>query len=228
TPTPDPTPEPTPTPDPTTEPPADPGAGSATVPEEEQTSPGETTHLTVVDSSGFMVTMTNTLTSLWGSGKYVDGFFLNDQLNRFGKLNGPLNQPSPGRRTVSWSLPAIVVDGDGKPVLGIGSPAGERIPMILANVMTRWALFGQDLQTAVDAPRFHAAGRALDMERKPGKDGLKSLKQMGYKVTAPIPGYYYFYGSVQAIEVDWETKTVSGAQDSRREAKFALAPVAPD
>jgi len=212
-------PSPTADPEPTNPPPT---------PDEEQTSPGETTHLTVVDSSGLMVTMTNTLTSLWGSGKYVDGFFLNDQLNRFSKLSGPLNKPAPGRRTVSWSLPAIVVDGEGRPVLGIGSPAGERIPMILTNVLTRWGLYGQDLQTAVDAPRFHAAGRALDMERKPSSDGLKTLKQMGYKVTAPIPAYFYFYGSVQAIEVDWDAHTVSGAQDSRREAAFDLAPVATD
>ncbi len=218
-----PTPSPTPTPDP--EPTAPEPADPVPTPDEEQTSPGETTHLTVVDANGLMVTMTNTLTSLWGSGKYVDGFFLNDQLNRFGKLPGPKNQPAPGRRTVSWSLPAIVVDGEGRPVLGIGSPAGERIPMILTNVLTRWALYGQDLQTAVDAPRFHAAGRALDMERKPDAKGLETLEQMGYKVTAPIPAHYYFYGSVQAIEVDWETGTVSGAQDSRREAAFALAPV---
>ena len=171
-----------------------------------------------------MVTMTNTLTSLWGSRKYVGGFFLNDQLNRFAKIAGSKNKPAPGRRTVSWSLPAIVVDGEGRPVLGIGSPAGERIPMILANVMTRWGLYGEDLRTAVDAPRFHAAGRALDMERKPGPKGLETLEQMGYKVTAPIAPSLYFYGSVQAIEIDWEAGTVSGAQDSRRTASFALAP----
>jgi len=215
-PTPSPSPSPTPSPDPSPElPPED----------EEKTEPGETTHLTVVDSSGFMVSMTNTLTSLWGSRKYVDGFFLNDQLNRFQKIAGPKNTPEPGRRTVSWSLPNVVVDGEGRPVLGIGSPAGERIPMILGNVMTLWGLYGFELQDAVDAPRFHAAGRALDMERKPGTEGLKALQQMGYKVTAPIPRNLYFYGSVQAIEVDWESKKVSGAQDSRRTASFALSRV---
>lgn len=193
-------------------------------PAEEETSPGETTHLTVVDSSGLMVTMTNTLTSLWGSGRYVEGFFLNDQLNRFGKISGPLNRPSPGRRTVSWSLPAIVVDDDGRPVLGIGSPAGQRIPAILTNVMTRWGIFGQDLQTAVDAPRFHAAGRALDMELAPGRADRDVLERMGYQITAPIPAHFYFYGSVQAVEVDWQTGKVSGAEDSRREGSFGLAP----
>lgn len=226
-----PSPTPTPSPSPTaTEPPSEEpdgaGGASGSVPEEELTQPGETTHLTVVDASGLMVSMTNTLTSLWGSRKYVGGFFLNDQMNRFSKIPGAKNTPSPGRRTVSWSLPAVVVDGEGRPVLGIGSPAGERIPMILANVMTRWGLYGEDLPSAVAAPRFHAAGRALDMERAPSRDGLKTLEEMGYKVTAPIPGSLYYYGSVQAIEVDWESMTVSGAEDSRRTAAFSRVPAA--
>jgi len=210
-------------------PPGDAGGAWEPVPwDEEQTSPGETTHLTVVDSSGLMVTMTNTLTSLWGSRQYVGGFFLNDQLNRFAKIAGPKNTPSPGRRTVSWSLPAILVDAEGRPVLGIGSPAGERIPAILTNVLVRWGLFGQDLQTAVSAPRFHAAGRALDMEWSPGRGDREKLEKMGYQITAPIPQNLYFYGSVQAIEVDWATGTVSGAEDTRREASFALAPTPTD
>src|SRR5699024_5400437 len=77
---------------------------------------GNTTHVTVVDSDGVTVSMTNTLTSFWGGNEsdYVGGFFLNDQLSRFEALDTPSNQPEPGRKSVSWSAPSMVLDDQGR------------------------------------------------------------------------------------------------------------------
>ena len=51
--------------------------------------PGNTTHITVVDGDGTVVSMTNTLTEFWGSGQGGGRVFLNDQLSRFSTVTSP-------------------------------------------------------------------------------------------------------------------------------------------
>lgn len=183
------------------------------------TGPGNTTHLTVVDADGVMVSMTNTLTNFWGSGQYELGFFLNDQLRRFSIGGGSSNVPEPGRRSVSWSLPALVTDQEGRPVLGIGSPGGRRIPNVLTQVLVRWGLHGQSLEEAVAAPRFHLEGADLHVEQLPAGEVADELYARGYaSISVPSPPLYF--GSVQALEVDHEAGAVKGARDTRREADW--------
>lgn len=181
---------------------------------------GNTTHLTVVDAEGAMVSMTNTLTNFWGSGRYVRGFFLNDQLRRFSVGGSGSNVAEPGRRSVSWSLPALVTDPEGRPVLGLGTPGGRRIPIVLAQVLIRWALHGQSLEDAVAAPRFHLEGAELHVEEVPPESVVADLLGRGY-ASVSVPGPPYYFGSVQALEVDHAAGSVSGARDTRREADWA-------
>lgn len=179
-----------------------------------------TTHLTVVDADGMLVSMTNTLTNFWGSGQYTNGFFVNDQLSRFDIGQGSANEPEAGRRSVSWSLPAVVLDGDGRPVLGLGSPGGKRIPKTLAHVIVRWGAHGESLEEAVQAPRFHLEGTTLELERSLGGDTDTDLRGRGYSaVDTQRPALYY--GSVQALELDHAAGEVIGTADPRREADWA-------
>lgn len=143
-----------------------PVAGSQTI------LPGNTTHLTVVDSSGFTVSMTNTITNFWGgeNTENVGGFFLNNQLSRFASLDTPNNQPEPGRKSVSWAAPSLVLDGQGRVDLGLGSPGGHQIPNILAGVLVPWALQGASLQEVVDSPRHHLQDGVLAVERDPSPE----------------------------------------------------------
>lgn len=179
---------------------------------------GNTTHVTVVDADGMVVSMTNTLTNFWGSGQYTHGFFLNDQLNRFSIGQGAANEPDAGRRSVSWSLPAMVLDGDGRPVLGIGSPGGKRIPIVLAQVIVRWGVHGESLEEAVNAPRFHLEGTTLEFEEAPGADLDADLRGRGYGAIGTQTALYF--GSVQALELDRDAGEVVGAADPRREADW--------
>jgi gamma-glutamyltranspeptidase/glutathione hydrolase len=181
---------------------------------------GNTTHITVVDDQGTVVSMTNTLTSFWGSGQEVGGFFLNDQLRRFDLGSGPANAPEPGKRSVSYSSPTIVADGDGRPLLGIGSPGGARIPTTLTHVLLRWGFHDQSLQEAVDGPRFHLEGGVLYTEQLPART-VARLRELGYAVQQGEPFPLYF-GSVQALEVDYERAEIRGAQDPRRAGTFAV------
>ncbi|WP_345043995.1 gamma-glutamyltransferase family protein [Georgenia daeguensis] len=187
--------------------------------------PGNTTHITVVDSDGLMVSMTNTITSFWGGSdaQVVGGFFLNNQLSRFDALDTPQNQPAPGRRSVSWAAPTVVLDDQDRPVLGLGSPGGHQIPNILANVLTRWALHGQPLADAVAAPRFHLQDGQLTVEEPPSDDLADRLEELGW-TTDVVTVEEAIFGSVQALEVDHTTGEITGTADTRREADFIVGP----
>ncbi len=179
-----------------------------------------TTHIVVVDADGTMVSMTNTLTNFWGSGQEVGGFFLNNQLGRFEIGEGAANAPEPGKRSISYSTPTIVADDQGRPVLGIGSPGGSRIPNVLTQVILRWGFHGTSLAEAVDAPRFHAEDGTLYIEQAP--DPLVAgLTDAGYTVEQEPPWPYY-YGSVQALEVDYDAGELTGARDHRRAGDFEV------
>ncbi len=184
-----------------------------------------TTHITVVDAEGTMVSMTNTITNFWGSRGYALGFFLNDHLRRFDLGQGEVNQPAPGRRPVTWSLPVIVADAEGRPVLGLGSPGGARIPNVLAATIARWALHGESLEETVAAPRFHVEGTSVDVES--GYLGLRDdLLARGWAEVTEPPGRLYF-GSVQALEVDYDAGELRGATDGRREADHRIESTGP-
>jgi gamma-glutamyltranspeptidase/glutathione hydrolase len=183
---------------------------------------GNTTHLSVVDADGLAVSMTNTITAFWGSGQEVGGFFVNDHLRRFGVGRTDANVPEAGRRPVSYMTPAVVLDDQDRPVLVVGSPGGRRIPNIEATVIARWALQGQPLQDAVDAPRFHLEGDLLQVEELP--DGVTAdLTEMGYAVT-PVPLSQSLFGSVQALELNHSARRLIGATDERRTGDWASGP----
>jgi gamma-glutamyltranspeptidase / glutathione hydrolase len=181
---------------------------------------GNTTHLTVVDAEGTVVSMTNTLTNFWGSGQEVGGFFLNDQLRRFELGQGSANAPEAGKRSLSYSSPTIVADDEGRPVLGLGSPGGARIPGVLTQVVLAWAFHGDSLQEAVDRPRFHQADGVLVTEPLP-QGAAETLTARGYTVSQDPPFSLYF-GSVQALEVDYDAGEVRGAEDDRRAGTFEV------
>lgn len=92
-----------------------------------------TTHISVVDETGMAISMTNTIMYFWGSGKNVDGYFVNNHLSRFAAVDSPANEPEPGRRTVTWSNPMMVFDAEGRPELVIGSPRGPPDPQCPRN-----------------------------------------------------------------------------------------------
>lgn len=184
---------------------------------------GNTTHISVVDAEGRAVSMTNTITNYWGSGQYVAGFFLNDSLERFWDIGvGENNRPEPGRRSVTWSAPTMVLDGERRPVLVIGTPGGRQIPNVTASVVTRWALHGQDLATAVPADRFVLTSDVLSIETPRLADELTAL---GWNVRVTPEYNRIRFGSVQALDVDWDARQVTGFADTRRSAGVETAVV---
>lgn len=177
----------------------------------------DTTHVVVVDAEGTMVSMTNTLSNFFGSGLPVSGFFLNDQLKNFSREPDDVNIAEEGKRPRSFIAPMIVAD-DGRPLLGIGSPGGRRIPVMVAEVLIAWAE-GADLQQAVDRPRFHLEGRLLQLEEAAPDEVWNDLAGRGYEVTTQVPTTEYF-GGIQVLAVDRDARELTGVADARRPGEW--------
>ncbi len=182
-----------------------------------------TTHISTVDSTGQAVSMTNTLTNFWGSAETTGGFFLNNQLSRFESIDSPANQPEPGKRSVTWSTPSMVLDDQERPVLAIGTPGGHQILNVLGTVLTRWGLQDSSLEEAIAAQRFRLDGETdtIFVEEEPSGELAQGIADAEWS-TEVWPRDVAAFGSVLALERDYATGEITGAEDPRREGTFAI------
>jgi gamma-glutamyltranspeptidase / glutathione hydrolase len=113
-----------------------------------------TTHLTVADRWGNVVTYTFTIEQIGGSGITVPGrgFLLNNELTDFNFATGTANSPAPGKRPRSSMAPTMVFD-HGRPVLALGSPGGSTIITTVLQILVNKIDFGMSLPDALAAPR---------------------------------------------------------------------------
>ncbi|MEU4874633.1 gamma-glutamyltransferase [Streptomyces sp. NPDC021608] len=134
------------------------GAGGTAAP---TTYEGEnTTHLTVADKWGDVVSYTLTIEQTGGSGITVPGrgFLLNNELTDFSfapanpAVHDP-NLPGPGKRPRSSISPTIVLDRHDRPVVALGSPGGATIITTVLQTLTEFLDRGLPLVDAIAAPR---------------------------------------------------------------------------
>ncbi len=115
-----------------------------------------TSHITIADAYGNVLSMTTTIENGFGSRVMAAGFLLNNELTDFSfcahRDGVPIaNRVEPGKRPRSSMAPTIVLD-NGKPVLAIGSPGGSRIIPYVANAIIAHLDWGMDVQQAVSLP----------------------------------------------------------------------------
>ena len=146
--------------------------------------PGGTSHFVVVDADGNVVSMTTTVESIFGDGRMVDGFFLNNQLTDFSfSPKDPDGAPAanavgPGKRPRSSMAPNIILDRDGAFVAAVGSPGGNAIPSYVLKAIVGVIDWKLPMQEALDLPNLIARGGDFYSEPSrfpPGVvDGLKA------------------------------------------------------
>ncbi|HEV3408182.1 MAG TPA: gamma-glutamyltransferase, partial [Gaiellaceae bacterium] len=122
-----------------------------------QTEGGSTTHLTVSDKWGNVVSYTFTIESIGGNGIVAGnrGFLLNNELTDFDFTPGLANSPAGGKRPRSSMSPTIMVSAnDDRPRLALGSPGGARIITAVLQVLLHRIDLGMTLPEAVAAPRI--------------------------------------------------------------------------
>ena len=124
-----------------------------------------TTHLTVADADGRIVSATQTINSLFGARYMVPGTGLipNNYLYVFDPRPGRANSLAPGKRVTSSMAPLIVLK-DGAPRFALGLPGGLRIFPSALQAVVNLIDHGMSLQEAVEAPRVWTQGFNLELE----------------------------------------------------------------
>src|SRR5215212_8589623 len=130
------------------------GSGSVSMTSSKAVEGPSTTHLTVSDKWGNIVSYTFTIEQTGGSAITVPGygFLLNNELTDFEPVPGLANSPEGGKRPRSSISPTIVTR-DGHPVLALGSPGGSTIITTALQVLVNDLDFGMTLPEAIAAPR---------------------------------------------------------------------------
>ncbi|HMD15902.1 MAG TPA: gamma-glutamyltransferase [Terriglobales bacterium] len=189
--------------------------------------PENTTHYSVVDAEGNAVAVTTTLNDSFGSRVTAEGlgFLFNDEMddfaakqgvpNGYGLIQGPANAIGPGKRPLSAMTPTFVLK-DGKLFLVLGSPGGPTIITTVANILIDVVDFGLDIQTAVNAPRFHNQWLpdGILVEDRLSPDTMNVLRSKGHKLKVE-----HFWGDGECIMVDSKTGERLGASDGRNNGK---------
>jgi gamma-glutamyltranspeptidase/glutathione hydrolase len=201
----------------TTEPGRPPGAQSPGV--DHTVEPGGTTHLVIVDAAGNVVSMTTTVESIFGSGRMVDGFFLNNQLTDFSfapldRAGAPAaNAVGAHKRPRSAMSPVIVLDMRGRFVAATGSAGGPAIISYVLKTLIGALDWRLPMQAAIALPNLVARGASFGAEASRfDPELLARLNALGFDLRA---GDFEESG-LQGVLVRGDG-TLEGGVDPRRE-----------
>lgn len=146
-----------------------------------------TSHFSIADPFGNVVSMTTTIENGFGSRVMTQGFLLNNELTDFSfrthREGVPIaNRVEPGKRPRSSMSPTIIMK-DGKPYAAIGSPGGSRIIGYVAKTIIGHIDWGLDIQSAVNLPHLVNRFGTYDLEKGTAAENLaEPLQAFGYEV----------------------------------------------
>ncbi len=186
---------------------------------------GETTHFSIADPEGNVVSNTTTLNGSYGSGVVIakTGILMNNEMddfsikpgypNIYGLIGGEANAIEPEKRMLSSMTPTIV-ERNNEPWLILGSPGGGRIITAVAQVISNVIDHRMNIREAVELPRFHHQWLPDETYYEdPGfaQDVIFNLEKKGHKLRKTNA-----VGCVQAILRDTDQGIWTGWSDPRR------------
>lgn len=184
----------------------------------------ETTHFSVVDKDGNMVSLTYTLEFSYGSGIVVEGggYLLNNEMGDFNAVPGVTNARGligtapnlvqPEKRPLSSMTPSIVAK-DGKPVFTSGSPGGKTIINTTLQVILNVIDHEMNIAQSVEAGRIHHQWLPDVTSVESGSlspDTIRLYEEKGHRLTERGG-----QGSAMAVYHDREAGLFEGSADSR-------------
>jgi gamma-glutamyltranspeptidase/glutathione hydrolase len=184
----------------------------------------DTTHFSVVDKDGNMVSLTYTLENGYGSRIVAEGagYLLNNEMgdfnavpgvtNRNGQIGTPPNLIAPGKRMLSSMSPTIVAQ-DGKPLMAVGSPGGRTIINTTLQLILNVVDHGMNIAQSVEAPRIHHQWLPDVISMEDGgfsPDTIQLLNSRGHEVR--VRGEQ---GTAMGVFHDREAGLFLGGSDSR-------------
>ncbi len=177
---------------------------------------GCTTHLSVVDKDGNMVSVTQTLTLIFGSAVTVPdvGVLLNDSMNLFEPIPGRANSIAPWKRPAS-NMAHIVAARDGQPVLAVGAPGGRRIIDTCMQMALNVLDFELDIQSSCSSPLLDASSPdELLIDDRINQQTRDKLRDMGHNVVdAHVTFAPRAFASPTGVTVDPATGLRNGGAD---------------
>ncbi len=182
---------------------------------------GSTTHFSVMDKEGNMVAVTQTINYFFGSGVMVPGtgIMMNNEMDDFVPQKNMKNSIEGGKRPLSSMSPTLVLDPQNRPFMTLGSPGATRIIPAVALTISNVIDHGMSIQEAISAPRIaQFQSGALNAEGRMSHEAYNKLKEMGHNVE--LKGSYdLYFGGVQGVMMDYNTKTLYGGADPRRDGQ---------
>jgi gamma-glutamyltranspeptidase/glutathione hydrolase len=188
----------------------------------------DTTHYTVIDAEGNVVSNTYTINDLYGSAVTAKGtgVLLNDEMddfaarpgkpNMFGLIQGERNKVEPRKRPLSSMTPTIVLRKDGSPWFAVGARGGPRIITAVLQSVINMIDHDMNIQQAIDAPRIHHQWFPDEIRAEPygmSPDTMRILQGFGHKF-----GDSGYNASATGIEIN-EKGVRLGAIDSRSDGE---------
>ena len=184
-----------------------------------------TSHLVIMDADGNAVSMTTTVESIFGSGRTVRGFVLNNQLTDFSFLPTDAGRPVAnavhgGKRPRSSMSPVIVLDRAGNFVAALGSPGGSAILEYNAKALVGLLAWKLSLKQAIELPNLIARGDTFSGEIARFSPALLAgLRERGIELKPGHAENSGLHGVVRLADGSYE-----GAADSRREGVARMLP----
>ena len=191
-------------------------------PEGAQPNPGthesaDTTHFSVIDDAGNIVSNTYTLNDFYGSQVMIagTGVLMNDIMSAFSSKTEDRGEVKPGKRPISSMTPTIVLHPDGSPWFALGSPGSATIPNTVFQVIVNIIDSKMSLRDAIEFPRIHQQFMPDEVDSEPGAlifDVAERLRTYGDTINPKLRSQ----GDVHAVMVEEGTGWRLGWSDGRR------------
>ncbi len=171
-----------------------------------------TTHVSVVDADGLMVSMTTSNGSCSGVFAPGTGVQLNNVMGEDDLHPAGFHSVPPGTRIGSMMAPSIVDRADGT-VIALGSGGSERIRSALLQVIVHLVDQGVGVEPAIEAPRVHWDGQRVQVEPGWTPDAVAAMAE--WRPTNQWTRRDLYFGGAQAVGLDG-AGAVSAHGDPRR------------
>ncbi len=170
-----------------------------------------TSHFSIVDAHGNIVSMTTTIEATFGSRIMVRGFLLNNQLTDFDFVPGSANQVAAGKRPRSSMAPTIVFDAQGEVRAALGSPGGPNIINYVAKALVGLLDWRLDVQSAIASPNFGSRNGPTLIEEGSQYESLRTALEGRNHEVRFVPLTSGLHG-IERVAGGWR-----GGADPRRE-----------
>jgi gamma-glutamyltranspeptidase/glutathione hydrolase len=174
----------------------------------------DTVYISIVDQDRNAISFINSTYHSFGSGITCPetGVVLQNRASSFRMDPNHPNALGPSKRPMHTIMPGMLTR-DGRAIMPFGVMGGDYQPMGNVHFLSNVLDFGMDVQAALDCPRvFHTEG-SIKVERGVAGTAIGQLQVLGHKVQEAAEPF----GGGQAVWIDWEKGTLTGASDPRKD-----------